>query len=250
MEKEIKVMTKTLEITKTALEERIANLKEQVRDLRALNQQIMQERAVGLFESVLVDFPEVEVSARDYYSESIYVNVIGEDKSSREILSIHKRSYGSNYLSTYATTLDSKFEFRRLAFNGRIAELFLNDSELFEKLFTTTEHSETISQLTGEIFTAERALRDTIYKIEQAEVDDRFAKLKAGEELEFKDLESIKIGYRIDDCIHRVAKIKAEWSSKKKVNITFTCKSWYDETPYVTFTKEGILEKYLLQAIH
>ena len=243
-------MTKTLEITKTALEEKIANLKEQLRGLKSINSQLLKERAEGLLESALAFYPEAQVQTVDTYSNSVYINVKDKDGRLNEILSIHKREYGSDYLNTYATTLDSKFELKRVAFNGRVAELFLNDSDLFKKFFADSEYTESIDQLLDEIYTLERALYETKQQIQQAEINEKLAKLKAGEEIKFEKPKSIATGSSKYDWAHRVIGIKAEWTSKKKVNVTFTCKAWLEEDSDGVWTKTGIHEKYILQAIY
>jgi len=242
-------MKNTLEITKTALEERIANLQEQLRDLKSTDSQLLKERAEGLLESALAFYPEVEVQTVNTYSDSIYVNVKDEDGRLREILSIHSRSYGSDYLNTYATTLDTEFELKRLAFNGKVAELFLNDSDLFKKLFAPSEHTGAINQLRDEIYILERTLNETNRQIKQAAIDEQVAKLKAGEEIKFEKPKSITTGSSKYDWADRVIAIKAQWTSKKKVDVTFTCKAWMEEDPDRVWTKTGVHEKYILQAV-
>jgi hypothetical protein len=242
-------MKNTLEITKAALEERIANLQNQLRDLKSTDSQLLKERAEGLLESALAFYPEVEVQIVDTYSDSIYVNVKDEDGRLREILSIHSRSYGSDYLNTYATTLDTEFELKRLAFNGKVAELFLNDSDLFKKLFAPSEYTDAINQLRDEIYILERTLSETNRQIKQAAIDEQVAKLKAGEEIKFEKPKSITTGSSKYDWADRVIAIKAEWTSKKKVDVTFTCKAWMEEDPNRVWTKTGVHEKYILQAV-
>jgi hypothetical protein len=83
----------------------------------------------------------------------------------------------------------------------------------------------------------------------QALIDDRLNKLKAGHELEFEDLKTISYGRGKWDCIFRVAKMKAEWISNKKANVTFTCKYWGSEDTYEIVTKTGILDKYLISTL-
>ena len=243
-------MKNTLEITKAALEERIANLKNELRDLKSIDSQLLKERAEGLLESALTFYPEAEVQTVNTYSDSIYVNVKDEDGRLREILSIHKREYSSDYLNTYATTLDSKFELKRLAFNGKVAELFLNDSDLFEKLFADSEYTNTIDQLLEEVYIAEKALYETNNKIQQAALDEKLAKLKAGQEVEFEKPKSITTGSAKYDCVNRVIKMKVEWASKKKVNVTFTCEGWCEGDANKEYKREGVHEKYILQAIY
>jgi hypothetical protein len=53
-------MKNTLEITKAALEERIANLKNELRDLKSTDSQLLKERAEGLLESALTFYPEAD----------------------------------------------------------------------------------------------------------------------------------------------------------------------------------------------
>ena len=243
-------MKNTLEITKAALEERIANLKNELRDLKSTDSQLLKERAERLLESALAFYPEAEVQTVNTYSDSIYINVKDEDGRLREILSIHRREYSSDYLNTYATTLDTEFELKRLAFNGKVAELFLNDSDLFKKLFSDSEYTNTIDQLLEEMFIAEKALYETNSKIHQAALDEKLAKLKAGQEIEFEKPRSISTGSAKYDSADRVIAIKAEWTSKKKVNVTFTCKAWMEEDPNRVWTKTGVHEKYILQAIY
>jgi hypothetical protein len=242
-------MKNTLEITKAALEERIANLKNELRDLKSTDSQLLKERAEGLLESALTFYPEAEVQTVNTYSDSIYVNVKDEDGRLREILSIHSRSYGSDYLNTYATTLDTEFELKRLAFNGKVAELFLNDSDLFKKLFAPSEYTDAINQLRDEIYILERTLSETNRQIKQAAIDEQVAKLKAGEEIKFEKPKSITTGSSKYDWADRVIAIKAEWTSKKKVDVTFTCKAWMEEDPNRVWTKTGVHEKYILQAV-
>jgi hypothetical protein len=242
-------MKNTLEITKAALEERIANLKNELRDLKSTESQLLEERAERLLESALAFYPEAEVQTVNTYSDSIYINVKDEDGRLREILSIHRREYSSDYLNTYATTLDTEFELKRLAFNGKVAELFLNDSDLFKKLFSDSEYTNTIDQLLEEMFIAEKALYETNSKIHQAAIDEKVAKLKAGEEIKFEKPKNITTGSSKYDWADRVIAIKAEWTSKKKVDVTFTCKAWMEEDPNRVWTKTGVHEKYILQAV-
>jgi hypothetical protein len=243
-------MKNTLEITKAALEERIANLKNELRDLKSTDSQLLEERAERLLESALAFYPEAKVQTVNTYSDSIYINVKDEDGRLREILSIHRREYSSDYLNTYATTLDTEFELKRLAFNGKVAELFLNDSDLFEKLFADSEYTNTIDQLLEEVYIAEKALYETNNKIQQAALDEKLAKLKAGEEIEFEKPKNINTGSSKYDWVDRVISIKAEWTSKKKMDVTFTCKAWMEEDPNRVWTKTGVHEKYILQAIY
>jgi hypothetical protein len=113
-------MKNTLEITKAALEERIAILKDELRALRSTESQLLKERAEGLLASALAFYPEAEIQIANTYSDTIYINVKDEDGRLREILSINNRNYASSYLNTYTTTLDSVFELKEQCLMERL----------------------------------------------------------------------------------------------------------------------------------
>ena len=164
-----------------------------------------------------------------------------------DILSINSRIYGTNYLNTYSTFIDSESEFKRLIFNGKVAELFLNDSELFGKLFAPTEFDEELNSLEDEAW----ALRKEIDKIEQDEAatlkNERLTKFFNGEEIKFKNPITFNYGAKKYDYVARVISVRSLSlnKSKKKATIEFTCKSWDEETPNRILTCENIPVKYL-----
>jgi hypothetical protein len=243
-------MITNLEITRAALEEKKAALQIRIDELDATRQQIIKDRTRDLLAHALSLYPPTEVTIATRYSDSIYINVNDSEGRQTEILSINIRSYASNYLNTYTTTVESEFELTRLVFVGRVAEMFLNDPELYNKLFAPTETDGEHSQLINELHDVEKTLRETKNAITQALIDDRLNKLKAGHELEFEHLKTISYGRGKWDCIFRVAKMKAEWVSNKKANVTFTCQHWGSEDTYETVTKTGILDKYLISTLH
>jgi hypothetical protein len=243
-------MITNLEITRAALEEKKAALHVRINELDAIRQQAIKDRTRDSLAHALSLYSPTEVTIVNRYLDSVYINVNDSEGRQTEILSINIRSYASNYLNTYTTTIESEFELTRLVFVGRVAEMFLNDPELYNKLFAPTETDEEHSQLINELHDVEKTLRETKNAITQALIDDRLNKLKAGHELEFEDLKTISYGRGKWDCIFRVAKMKAEWISNKKANVTFTCKYWGSEDTYEIVTKTGILDKYLISTLH
>jgi hypothetical protein len=238
MEKEIKVMTNIVKQTLVEKQNATLNL---IDDLVSAEGEIIAGRVKNAFKDAL-DYLPAEVTTG---YDSVYFKVEG-----KEILNISTRYSGGSYLNTYATTIDNDFELRRLVFNGMIAKAILENPNTYKEIFADTELKAEIAELREQMGILRREI-EAIADAEKAQtLNNRLERLKNGEEIQFEKLKTIQTGYHKDNSIHRVTKMKAEWISKKKVNITFTCKSWYDETPDVEYKKEGINEKYLLQAIH
>ena len=106
-------------IIKQTLIDRRTVIGEELQILAAQKNDLILKRAGELFKEVLKDFPQVSLGIS--YGDTIYFNV-----DRKEILSINSRSWVGNanhYLNTYSTTIDSEFEYKRLIFNGRIAEI-------------------------------------------------------------------------------------------------------------------------------
>ena len=106
-------------IIKQTLIDRRTVIGEELQILGAQKNELFIKRAEELFKEVLKDFPQVSLGVS--YGDTIYFNV-----DRKEILSINSRSWVGNanhYLNTYSTTIDSEFEYKRLIFNGRIAEI-------------------------------------------------------------------------------------------------------------------------------
>jgi len=244
-----KAIENLFEITKKVLENQIATLQEKQQDLTNLQREVLVNRINELFGDIIKDFPEVQVKITHGFSDAIYFNYKREDGRLSEILSINHRSYGSDYLNTYATTLDTDFEFRRLVFNGRIAEKFLEDSELFKKIFAPTEFTKPISDVQEEIYQTKDELKRVQNQIKSQEIEEKKQRLKAGEEIKFEEPKEIAYGSARNKKVNRVISMKAKWTSKKKVDVTFICKNWDERQPDYEYTREGIHEDYILSAI-
>lgn len=229
-------------IIKQALSDKlqsIENLSDALTDKRI---DFLETRAKELLHPAFEFLPDANVKA-GYDTFYIYASL---DRRS-EILSINKRTFGTAYLNTYSTFIDSESEYKRLIFNGKVAELFLNDSELFDKLFAPTEFDEELNSLRDEAWTLRREV-DKLEQIEAATLrNERITKFFNGEEIEFEEAKSVSYGYRKYDQISRVKKIRCVSfnKSKKKVTVEFTCKSWDDETPDRVVTYENLAMKYM-----
>lgn len=175
----------------------------------------------------LLDIPD-HVEAKVQYGDSIYLYLEG-----KEIFSIHMRTYGNPYLNTYSTMMEDKFEFERLVINGKIAEKFLYDKNMFEKLFASVDDElvDNIVKLENERFQLEKEIR----LIEQKEAEDaKQAALKnffEGNQIKFEKRQTISYGRGKYDTMNRVIGIKMldTNKSKKKASIEFECENWNEE---------------------
>ena len=175
----------------------------------------------------LLDIPD-HVEAKVQYGDSIYLYLEG-----KEIFSIHMRTYGNPYLNTYSTMLEDKFEFERLVINGKIAEKFLYDKNMFEKLFASVDDElvDNIIKLENERFQLNKEIR----LIEQKEAEDaKQAALKnffEGNQIKFEKRQTISYGRGKYDTMNRVIGIKMldTNKSKKKASVEFECENWNEE---------------------
>ena len=236
-------------IIKQTLIDRRTVIGEELQILGAQKNELFIKRAEELFKEVLADFPQVSLGVS--YGDTIYFNV-----DRKEILSINSRSWVGNsnhYLNTYSTTIDSEFEYKRLIFNGRIAEILYKGgmqlciNEIFVEDGLLGVWKEEAKVLHQEDF----ALRSEVEKMNREEVEERKAKalesFYSGEEVAFDKIQTISYGRGKYDTVVRVSKLKCidKSVSGKKVTVQFTCVS-YDTDKEVVHMKEGIQTKYLL----
>lgn len=175
----------------------------------------------------LLDIPD-HVEAKVQYGDSIYLYLEG-----KEIFSIHMRTYGNPYLNTYSTMMEDKFEFERLVINGKIAEKFLYDKNMFEKLFASVDDElvDNIIKLENERFQLEKEIR----LIEQKEAEDAkqaaLSNFFAGNQIKFEKMKMVQFGRGKYDTMNRVVGIRMldTNKSKKKASIEFECQNWSDE---------------------
>lgn len=229
-------------IIKQALSDKlqsIENLNDALTDKRI---DFLETRVKELLHPAFEFLPDAAVKAG---YDTFYIYASSDRRN--EILSINRRTYGTAYLNTYSTFIDSESEFTRLIFNGKIAELFLNDSELFNKLFAPTEFDEELNSLRDEAW----ALRKEIDRIERDEAatlkNERLTKFFNGEEIKFENPITLNYGAKKYDSINRVISVRSLSlnKSKKKATVEITCKSWDEESPNRVLTYENIPVKYL-----
>lgn len=239
-------------IIKKTLIDRREVIGEELQILAAQKNDLILKRAGELFKEVLKDFPQVSLGIS--YGDTIYFNV-----DRKEILSINSRSWVGNanhYLNTYSTNIDSEFEYKRLIFNGRIAEILYKGgmqlciNEIFVEDGLLKVWKEQISDLHSE----NSILRSEIARIEKEEAEARKAKalenFYTGGEVVLDKLQTINYGKGRYENISRVTKLKCinKNTSGKKVTVEFTCLS-YDTDQEIVHTKEDIQTKYLIDQL-
>ena len=232
-----------MNIIKQTLIEKKEATEKQIDALLIERQIAFESRGAELLKPALETAPEMNLV---YQYDSF--KVVAESKYS-DLISINRREYygetPSYYLNTYATTIDSDFELKRLMLNGKIAEMFLNDSDLGSKLFEKTDMCVQLNVLRDENYALDNAIRD----IEKQERLDKFAKLlekfKAGEDVKLEKSTEFRYGHRRYDCMHRVMGIKVKTQPKKGiVDLEISCKG-YGEDPISTQSIPNVKMKYV-----
>ena len=240
-------------IIKKTLIDRREVIGEELQALAAQKNDLILKRAEELFKEVLVDFPEVSLGIS--YGDTIYFNV-----DRKEILSINSRSWVGNanhYLNTYSTNIDSEFEYKRLIFNGRIAEvLYKGGMQLcINQIFVEDGLLAIYKEQINELYSENSILRSEIARIEREEAEERKAKalenFYVGNEVTLPRMTDVATGRGRYDAVTRVVKLKCidKNVSGKKVTVQFTCLDWKDAEKEHTLTVEGIQTKYLLDQL-
>jgi hypothetical protein len=229
-------------IKQTLIEKKEATAK-QINALLIERQMAFESRGAELLKPALETYPEVNL----VYQYDCFQVRTGSKYS--DLISINNRHYygeaPSYYLNTYSTTIDTEFELKRLILNGKIAEMFLNDSDLGAKLFEKTDLCLQLNDLRDE----SRALERAIYEMEIQEQADRLAdavkKFESGDVIEFSKHVDFTYGHRKYDTAVRVIKIKLVDTPKKGVvNVEVTSKGWSTDEPHIQ-TLNNIKMKYV-----
>jgi hypothetical protein len=211
---------KNLEIIKATLLEK----KEATGKLVAvLNQEAKDEQKQlfeTIFESELAAYPEVTITSG--YS-GIYFNI-----GNKEIGSLYHRSYYNNsnfYFNTYSTIIDNEFEYKRLIFNGKLADKILHNQESIQAAFKIPFSKESeLTTLQEEIYAIEREISDKENQAQELRKQEVMAKLM-GEGMEYQP------GHTFE--------FNRQWSSSqiKKVRIVEATKSGKTVTLEVTYVR-------------
>ena len=236
-------------IVKQTLIDRRLVIAEELQILGAQRNELIVKRAEELFKEVLEDFPETSLSIS--YGDTLYFNA-----ERKEILSINSRSWVGNsnhYLNTYSTNVDTEFEYRRLIFNGKIAEVLYKGGmqSCIDQIFVEDSLLAIYKEQEEILRTEDYALSREIDKMNREETEERRAKVLEsfynGEEVEFDEMRTIEYGRGRYDTVYRVMKLKCidKNASGKKVTVEYTCLN-YDKELVTAGKLEGVQTKYLI----
>jgi hypothetical protein len=172
---------KNFEIVKATLLEKKEAIQKQIDALCDESKQEVTELFKEVFAEQLASYPDVELKAnRNAAVFRIY---------RKDICNIYTRSYYNKkgyYLNTYATTVEDEFEYKRLIFNGKVAEKILSNQDLIQDTFDAPfSKKEELDALQEELYAIEGEIRNQDHKIQQAKKDEVMIKLM-GEGMEWE----------------------------------------------------------------
>ena len=172
----------------------------------------------------------------------------------KEILSINQRSYGNSYLNTYSTMMEDKFEFERLAINGKIAEKFLHDDGMFDKLFASVNETldSNIKQLGEQVYELNREINRITKEEQEAAKKVVLDSFFAGNEVKFEGpITRLFYGRGKYDYISNVIAIKCVAASKNKtrVDVEITSKPWDSTQNNTVYSRQNVKVDNLLGTI-
>ena len=213
---------KNLEIVKAALGEKKQAILDQ---FTILDEEFKAEKKAlmdGVFVDELTSYPEVKIEA---IRDSVYFNVDG-----REIGSLNRRySWDKRddvyYFNTYSTMIDTEFEYKRLIFNGKLAEKILfNQESILAALKTPFSKEEEVEALREELYAIEAEMRNQNEQMNRLRKEEVMTKLM-GEGMEYQP------GHAFE--------FNRQWSSSqiKKVRIVEATKSGKTVTLEVTYVR-------------
>ena len=157
----------------------------------------------------------------------------------KEIGSINERSYWraedkdkKYYFNTYATTCEDEFEFRRLIFNGRVAERMLNDMDSLKEAFDTPfSKKEELEALSLEFHILSGEIKQKDYQMQEARKQDIIDKLN-GEGMEWNSDLCFEFNRQWTSYLVKKLKIVKATKSGKTVDleVTYAQYDWgYDD---------------------
>jgi hypothetical protein len=172
---------KNFEIVKATLLEKKEAIQKQIDALCVESNEEVTELFKEAFAEQLASYADVELKANS--------NAVAFRIKRKDICNIYSRSYFNRtgyYLNTYATTVEDEFEYKRLIFNGKIAEKILSNPDLVQETFDAPFSKKAeLNALQEEFYAIEGEIRNQNNKIQQAKKDEVMVKLM-GEGMEWE----------------------------------------------------------------
>lgn len=169
------------EIVIAALTEKKSTLQDQIDALCNESKQEITTLFEKVFAEELASYADVVLKANN--------NAVAFRIGHRDICNICSRGYFDTkgyYLNTYATTIDDEYEYKRLIFNGKVAEKILSNQDLIQETFDAPfSKKEELDTLQKEDYAIEREISNQKSKIKEARKDEVMTKLM-GEGMEWE----------------------------------------------------------------
>lgn len=216
----------SLEIVKAALLEKKGKIQEAI----ALHEEAFRHEKKALwevvFQSELDTYLEVGVeTGRDWVRFSV---------GNKEIASISSRGYKNDefYFNTYSTFIESEFEYKRLIFNGKVAEKILYNQESILEVFKTGySKAGELESLYEQQYAIEREIRSKELDMIEVRKQEVINKLY-GEGMEFDVTKVFDFSRNFRN--YNVKKVRVDHATKSgktvDLEVTYAVVDWsYDE---------------------
>lgn len=218
---------KNFEIVKTALLDKKEAIYKQIYALSAENKDEKTQQFKKVFADELVSYADVELKASG--------NGVGFMIGNKDLSNIYNDRYydgRSFYFNTYATTIDTDFEYKRLIFNGKVAEKILYNRELIQETFDTLFSKKAeLDALQEEVYAIEEEIGNQQCNIQAAKKDEVLSKLN-GEGIEWNSDLCFEFNRQWTSYLVKKVKIVKATKSGKTVDleVTYVQYDWqYDE---------------------
>jgi hypothetical protein len=125
-------------------------------------------------------------------------------------------------LNTYATTIEDEFEYKRLIFNGKVAEKILSNQDLVQETFDAPFSKEAeLNALQEEFYAIEGEIRNQNNKIQEAKRDEVMIKLM-GEGMEWEPGKTFELNRQWSSYQVKKVKVLNATKSGKTVDLEVT----------------------------
>jgi len=172
---------KNFEIVKATLLEKKEAIQKRIDALCDESKEEVTELFKEVFAEQLASYADVILRANS--------NAVAFRIGNKDLCNIYSRRYYNTkgyYLNTYATTIEDEFEYKRLIFNGKIAEKILSNQDLIQDTFDAPfSKEEEMNAVQEEFYAIEAEIRNQNYKIQEAKKDEIMVKLM-GEGMEWE----------------------------------------------------------------
>lgn len=208
---------KNFEIVKATLLEKKEAIQKQIDALCDESKGEVTELFKEVFAEQLASYADVELKANN--------NAVAFRIGRKDICNIYSRSYFNRtgyYLNTYATTVEDEFEYKRLIFNGKIAERILSDPDLVQETFDAPFSKKAeLNALQEEFYAIEGEIRNQNNKIQEAKKIEVLNKLM-GEGMEWEPGKTFELNRQWSSYQVKKVRVLNATKSGKTVDLEVT----------------------------